>query len=276
MLRKEQNELLARCGSGTPMDNMFRASWQPALLAEELPENDCPPVRVKLLSERLMAWRDSQGRYALHDEFCAHRGVSLWFGRNERGGLRCPYHGWKYDHTGQCVEVPSEPGESGFCKKIKLAVLSVGRTWRHSMGLYGAARRAAAIAGVGICADAGGSPFCIEAPAGIELAPGNGRRDRIPATYPFSIPVNSTATHYSKARRATNTISATPSRSSRSLKVRAASYRRTPQRRERQLLLANHTMGDACLHNDPPARRPSGSRTFLGADRRRELLGLEL
>jgi phenylpropionate dioxygenase-like ring-hydroxylating dioxygenase large terminal subunit len=77
-------------------------------------------VRLKLLGERMVAFRDSQGRLGLIDEFCAHRGVSLWFGRNEECGLRCPYHGWKYDVTGQCVEVPSEPAESGFCKKIKL------------------------------------------------------------------------------------------------------------------------------------------------------------
>jgi nitrite reductase/ring-hydroxylating ferredoxin subunit len=77
-------------------------------------------VRVKLLSERLLAFRDTTGRYGLIDEFCAHRGVSLWFGRNEENGLRCPYHGWKYDVTGQCVEVPSEPAESGYCKRIKL------------------------------------------------------------------------------------------------------------------------------------------------------------
>src|SRR6187399_2921288 len=120
MLRKEQNDLLTQTGPGTPMGQMFRLSWQPALLAEELPENECPPVRVKLMGERLLAWRDTQGRYALTDEFCAHRGVSLWFGRNEHNGLRCPYHGWKYDHTGQCIEVPSEPSESGFCQKIKL------------------------------------------------------------------------------------------------------------------------------------------------------------
>ncbi|MFZ5692198.1 MAG: Rieske 2Fe-2S domain-containing protein [Pseudomonadota bacterium] len=120
MLRKEQNDLLTQTGPGTPMGEMFRQYWIPALLAEELPENDCPPVRVKLLSERLLAVRDSDGRYGLIDEFCAHRGVSLWFGRNEEAGIRCPYHGWKYDVTGQCVEVPSEPEESGFCKKIKL------------------------------------------------------------------------------------------------------------------------------------------------------------
>src|SRR5262249_32130477 len=104
VLRKEQNDLLTRTGPGTPSGRLFRSYWLPALLAEELPGNDCPPVRVKLLSERLLAFRDSRGRLALIDEFCAHRGVSLWFGRNEENGLRCPYHGWKYDVTGQCIE----------------------------------------------------------------------------------------------------------------------------------------------------------------------------
>jgi phenylpropionate dioxygenase-like ring-hydroxylating dioxygenase large terminal subunit len=120
MLRKEQNDLLTQTGPGTPMGDLFRCYWMPALLAEELPENECPPVRVKLLSERLLAFRDTNGGFGLIDEFCAHRGVSLWFGRNEECGLRCPYHGWKYDITGQCIEVPSEPEESGFAKKIKL------------------------------------------------------------------------------------------------------------------------------------------------------------
>lgn len=120
MLRKEQNDLLTQTGPGTPMGAMFRSYWIPALLSQELPENDCAPVRVKLLSQRLLAFRDSQGRYGLIEEFCAHRGVSLWFGRNEEGGIRCPYHGWKYDVTGQCIEVPSEPAENGFCARIKL------------------------------------------------------------------------------------------------------------------------------------------------------------
>jgi phenylpropionate dioxygenase-like ring-hydroxylating dioxygenase large terminal subunit len=121
MLRKEQNDLLTQTGPGTPCGKLFRSYWLPALLAEELPGNDCPPLRVKLLSERLLAFRDSNGRLGLIDEFCAHRGVSLWFGRNEENGLRCPYHGWKYDVTGQCIEVPSEPQESGFCRRIRLA-----------------------------------------------------------------------------------------------------------------------------------------------------------
>jgi phenylpropionate dioxygenase-like ring-hydroxylating dioxygenase large terminal subunit len=119
-MNAEQNRLLTQTGPGTPMGDLFRRYWLPVLLANELPEPDCPPVRVKLLSERLIAFRDSDGRLGLIDEFCAHRGVSLWFGRNEESGLRCPYHGWKYDITGQCVEVPSEPVESGYCGKIKL------------------------------------------------------------------------------------------------------------------------------------------------------------
>ncbi len=120
MTRREQNELMTQTGPGTPMGDLFRRYWIPAIMSSELPENDCPPVRVKLLSERMIAFRDSSGKYGLMDEFCAHRGVSLWFGRNEENGLRCPYHGWKYDTTGQCTEVPSEPAESGYCGKIKL------------------------------------------------------------------------------------------------------------------------------------------------------------
>jgi phthalate 4,5-dioxygenase len=120
MLKTEVNELLTQTGPDTPAGDLFRHYWLPALLAEELPENDCPPVRVKVLSERLIAFRDSDGRYGLIDEFCAHRGVSLWFGRVEECGLRCAYHGWKYDVTGQCVEVPSEPENSNFARKVKL------------------------------------------------------------------------------------------------------------------------------------------------------------
>jgi phenylpropionate dioxygenase-like ring-hydroxylating dioxygenase large terminal subunit len=135
MLRKAQNDLLTQTGPGTPMGAMFRSYWIPALLAEELPENDCPPVRVRLLSEDLLAVRDSDGRLGLISEFCAHRGVSLWFGRNEQGGIRCPYHGWKYDVTGQCIDVPSEPAENGFCRRIKLPAYPLveqgGVLWTH-------------------------------------------------------------------------------------------------------------------------------------------------
>jgi len=120
MLRKEQNDLLTQTGPGSPMGDVFRRYWIPALLAEEVAEPGGAPVRVKLLGERLLAFRDSEGKLGLIDEFCAHRGVSLWFGRNEDCGLRCPYHGWKYDTSGQCTEVPSEPESSGFRQRIKL------------------------------------------------------------------------------------------------------------------------------------------------------------
>ncbi len=120
MLSREQNDILTQTGPGTPMGNLFRRYWLPALLSEELPAPDCPPVRLHLLSEKMVAFKDSQGRLGAIDEFCAHRGVSLWFGRNEESGIRCPYHGWKYDVNGQCVDVPSEPAESGYCNKVKL------------------------------------------------------------------------------------------------------------------------------------------------------------
>ncbi len=120
MLHREQNELATRTGPETQMGNLFRCYWLPALLAEELPEDGCPPVRIKLLSERLLAVRGTDGQLGLIDEFCAHRGVSLWFGRNEDGGLRCPYHGWKYAVDGTCLEIPSEPAGSTMCDRIKL------------------------------------------------------------------------------------------------------------------------------------------------------------
>src|SRR6202171_2069609 len=120
MLVKEQNDLLTQTGPGAPVGQLFRAYWIPALLASELAEPDCAPGRVQILSEKLLAFRDTQGRLGLVDEFCAHRGVSLWFGRNEENGLRCSYHGWKYDITGQCIEIPSEPDNPRLCQRMKL------------------------------------------------------------------------------------------------------------------------------------------------------------
>ena len=120
MMTEETNALLTRTGPGTPMGELFRRYWIPALLSSDLPQPDCPPVRVPLLSEKLAAFRDSEGRIGMIGEFCAHRGVSLWFGRNEECGLRCPYHGWKYDVTGQCVDLPSEAEETGMRARIKL------------------------------------------------------------------------------------------------------------------------------------------------------------
>jgi phenylpropionate dioxygenase-like ring-hydroxylating dioxygenase large terminal subunit len=119
MLAKEDNELLTQTNPGTPMGDLIRRYWIPALLSEEIPAPDCPPARVRLLGEELVAFRDSQGRIGLIGEHCAHRGASLFYGRNEECGLRCIYHGWKYDVEGNVVDTPAEPGGSDFKKKLR-------------------------------------------------------------------------------------------------------------------------------------------------------------
>src|SRR6266508_1210737 len=100
MLSRADNELLTRTGPGTSMSNLLRRFWFPALLSEELPKPDCPPKRVRLLHENLVAYRDTNGQVGLLAENCPHRGASLFFGRNEECGLRCVYHGWKFDVSG--------------------------------------------------------------------------------------------------------------------------------------------------------------------------------
>ena len=120
MMSREQNDQLSRTGPGTLMGKLLRRYWAPFLLASEIPEPDCPPVRVTLMGEKLIAFRDSKGQIGLIDEFCAHRGASLWFGEVVDCGIRCHYHGWKYDVTGQCDDLPSEPEESGFRKNVKM------------------------------------------------------------------------------------------------------------------------------------------------------------
>ncbi|HEY7065807.1 MAG TPA: Rieske 2Fe-2S domain-containing protein [Chloroflexota bacterium] len=119
MLSQEDNALVTRVGPGTPLGDMMRQYWVPALASTELPAPDCDPVRVPLLGEKLIAFRDSSGAVGLIGNSCPHRGASLFFGRNEECGLRCVYHGWKFDVTGQCVDMPSEPPESSFKHKIR-------------------------------------------------------------------------------------------------------------------------------------------------------------
>jgi phthalate 4,5-dioxygenase oxygenase subunit len=121
MLSREENELLTRSGPATPAGDYFRRYWLPALLASEVPAPDCPPVRLRMLGEDLVAFRDTDGRVGLIDEFCPHRRASLFWGRNEECGLRCVYHGWKFDVTGACVDMPNEPPEYGFDNKVRIA-----------------------------------------------------------------------------------------------------------------------------------------------------------
>ena len=119
MTTKEENLRLCLVDAGQPMGEVFRSYWLPIALLEELPHPDCPPVRVTLLGEELVAFRDSTGVVGLIDAHCPHRNAPLFFGRNEDCGLRCIYHGWKFDTTGQCIDMPSEPEFSKFKLSIK-------------------------------------------------------------------------------------------------------------------------------------------------------------
>jgi nitrite reductase/ring-hydroxylating ferredoxin subunit len=118
MFTKKQNALLNETRKGTPLGEVMRRYWIPALLAEEIPIPDCAPVRVKMLGEDLIAFRDTNGAIGLLGEHCSHRGTSLFHGRNEACGLRCGYHGWKFDVEGTILETPAEPPESTYKDKI--------------------------------------------------------------------------------------------------------------------------------------------------------------
>jgi nitrite reductase/ring-hydroxylating ferredoxin subunit len=121
MLTPEDNARITAVGRGTPMGALMRRYWLPALLSEEVAAPDGPPVRVRLLGEDLIAFRDTSGTVGLVDAFCPHRRAPMFFGRNEECGLRCVYHGWKFDRDGTCVDMPSEPAESLFKTKVTIA-----------------------------------------------------------------------------------------------------------------------------------------------------------
>jgi phthalate 4,5-dioxygenase oxygenase subunit len=118
MLSAEQNDLITRTGPGTPAGRLMRCYWQPAALVDELSGNR-PVKPVRLLGESLVAFRDAQGRYGLIERTCPHRGTDLAFGRLEEAGLRCSFHGWLFDVTGQCLETPAEPQGSRMCANIR-------------------------------------------------------------------------------------------------------------------------------------------------------------
>ncbi|MBV8031544.1 MAG: Rieske 2Fe-2S domain-containing protein [Betaproteobacteria bacterium] len=120
MFTAAENELLTRTGPRTAMGEYFRRFWLPVALSRELPAPDSPPIRVRVLGEPFIAFRDSAGAVGLVEPRCAHRGADLFFGRNEEGGLRCIYHGWKYDVGGRCLELPNVPAGSAYHGKIAI------------------------------------------------------------------------------------------------------------------------------------------------------------
>ena len=119
MLTSEENDLLCRVVGTAPMGQLMRRHWTPVCLIEEVGEPDGAPVKARVLGEDLVVFRDSAGRVGVMDEYCPHRGASLVFGRNEDGGLRCLYHGWKMDVLGNVLEMVSEPAASGMVGKVK-------------------------------------------------------------------------------------------------------------------------------------------------------------
>ena len=130
-------KILGEVDAGTPMGNMLRKFWWPVAMAADVAEPDGPQVRVKVLGENLILFRDTDNRLGLIDEFCPHRRVSLFYGRNEQCGLRCGYHGWKFDVDGNCVEVPFERDNPAFSKKIKIKhykAVALGRVVWAYMG----------------------------------------------------------------------------------------------------------------------------------------------
>ena len=120
MMSGADNEVLVRTNAGTPMGEYFRRYWLPFALSRELPEPDGAPIRVKVMGEELVAFRDTNGRVGLIEPRCAHRGTSLFFGRNEECGLRCVHHGWKYDVDGKCVDMPNVPHGASMQGKVSI------------------------------------------------------------------------------------------------------------------------------------------------------------
>jgi phenylpropionate dioxygenase-like ring-hydroxylating dioxygenase large terminal subunit len=112
-------DLITRCGPGTLLGDLMRQYWIPVARSDELPEPDCPPVRIRVLNENLIAFRTTSGQVGLIEDGCPHRGASLFFGRNEENGIRCAYHGWKFDITGQCVDMMNEPPETSFARRVR-------------------------------------------------------------------------------------------------------------------------------------------------------------
>jgi phenylpropionate dioxygenase-like ring-hydroxylating dioxygenase large terminal subunit len=135
MLTQQENDYLTHTGPGTPMGELFRRYWQPFLLVTELPEADDAPVRVRLLGEDLVAFRDTNGKVGLINERCPHRGASLFFAINQECGMMCIYHGWKFDVNGNCVDMPSDLPGSVFKDKVHITsypcIESAGAIWAY-------------------------------------------------------------------------------------------------------------------------------------------------
>jgi phenylpropionate dioxygenase-like ring-hydroxylating dioxygenase large terminal subunit len=135
MLRAEDNRFLTESGAGTGMGELLRRFWLPVLLSEELPDADGPPKKIVVMGEELLAFRDSRGVVGVIDQYCPHRGANLWLGRNEECGIRCVYHGWKFDTDGRCVDMPTSYPDLNAKELIRIKSYPV-REWGDMIWAY--------------------------------------------------------------------------------------------------------------------------------------------
>ena len=181
MMTPEENDLLCRVEGDAPMGQIMRRHWIAACLSEEVAEPDGAPVKVRLLGEDLVVFRDSKGRIGVLDEYCSHRRASLVFARNEECGLRCLYHGWKFDVDGNVVEMASEPDAQPHPRPRQAQGLSGARGRRLRVDLYGAAGGDARIRSAGLRADAGRARQRHQGAGALQLGADPRRADRFGA-----------------------------------------------------------------------------------------------
>ncbi len=179
MMTPEENDLLCRVEGDAPMGQIMRRHWIAACLSEEVAEPDGAPVKVRLLGEDLVVFRDSKGRVGVLDEYCSHRRASLVFARNEECGLRCLYHGWKFDVEGNVVEMASEPEHSLIPERVKHKAYPARESRWLRVGLYGSARRDARIRAARLRADAGCARQRHQGAGALQLGANSRRADRL-------------------------------------------------------------------------------------------------
>ena len=178
MLRAEDNKFLTESGAGTGMGELLRRFWLPVLLSAELPEPDGEPKKIVVMGEELLAFRDTRGVVGVIDQYCPHRGANLWLGRNEECGIRCVYHGWKFDTDGACVDMPTSYPDLNAKDLIRIKSYPV-REWGDMIWAYmGPADADAGTAGAGNGAGAALASLRHQEMAGLQLGAGAGRLDR--------------------------------------------------------------------------------------------------
>ena len=160
------------------MGELLRRFWMPALLSDELPERDGPPRKIKILGEDLLAFRATDGRVGIVEPHCPHRGAGLYYGRNEECGIRCAFHGWKFDVDGNCVDLPTSPPESSYKDTIKLLAYPT-REWGDMVWVYmGPEERMPELPQLEIGPAAGIEPLRHQEVAGLQLGAERRRRAR--------------------------------------------------------------------------------------------------